>query len=235
MNKKEYIKAIEKISVSEEKMLEISEKIQVNKTRKSIVLNKYKLIVAVVSIIIILYVSNIHFNRNISNTTKYISLQNGKFFFNKVKSFDLQEAKIKLPEDAIEVTWSFEKVKDYFKKDFSLIYIPPTIKDNNLEESVSVYVDKSGDVIFDNITYYYGDFNTHGFILTISKEMPLNDEVFLTNKTRMSQINNTNILILEINSEHYYASFLYDGIGYTITSNGISQPQFIKVLQSIIE
>jgi hypothetical protein len=237
MNKKEYINTIEKITVSEDKiaeMLAISKEVQTNNTKAKLVSFKYGLIMTASLTIAIICLYNLNFNKNMPKTEEYILLQNGKVFFNNVES--VQQAKIALPDGAIETSWSFKQVQDYFETDFLPKYIPSSIKGNSIEDSVSIYLDKSESVVFDNISYHYGDSDERGLAVTVSKnKLPIKDEIFITNNTQMSNINDTDILILETSPNYYYASFLYDGVGYIITAYGISQSEFIKILQSIAQ
>lgn len=260
MDKKSYVRTINKVSVSENKKCEISQILEEKVLQKQNAVKKlsnkktfyFKTVLATFVLFIgvfgvMSYVNNSNTNGSDKIKTSLkkgelaetVYLTNGVLYFPSYKNNLFSESKIALPESK-SVVWSYSQVCEYIGKDIKLKYVPKNLKDSNLNDVQTVYIDTNGNVVYDNINLTYSEeiSNSEAPYLTVimSKgKLPTTDEVFLDDNDTLSNIGNINVKIKCISNDFYSAELEYDGIGYLIKSSEITQKDFINVLLSIVE
>lgn len=176
---------------------------------------------------------------------KVVDLSNGQLNFS--------EYKYKLPKllkfgKVLKnyVKWGISKVNEYFGKDVRPGYIPADLNSNfDYDKYEHVVFISDGYVYRDNITYIYKkdleDPSSPNLSVCVSKgKIPETDFYFVGGEhgfrlsKEVSTIGETSVSV-QHNKEGYCAKFMYQNNGYFISSDGISQEEFIKVLMSIVK
>ena len=143
-------------------------------------------------------------------------------------------SKIGLPENGTTETVSYESYLE--KANMNIDLWLPTGLENT--EDAYVYYNEDG-TVFMMSGYTFSNPNS-GENLTIrfqNDTLPLTDTRYQLENEEVTIINGEDIIIgyyKELDS--YYTAFMYKSIGYELTGmQGISQEDFIKVIQSIIQ
>ena len=95
----------------------------------------------------------------------------------------------------------------------------------------------SGEVYFDQnvINYSNDDFSRKVNIETAKSRMPFYDvAAFNGDDFVKSSIGGVDVGIGDTEDGHYYAEFMYKGVGFHIITEGLSQDELVSVLESII-
>lgn len=161
---------------------------------------------------------------------------NGTINFPKENAKFVRENKIKIP-DGIETEWTFQEVCSYFGKDIGLANIPEKLNITTLKDPKIVYMNQNNEVVFDNIEFTYQekkDLEAGAYItILMSKgKMPIVDQIY--SGTTDSFIDETKIKICQLNSDKYRIEFMYDDIGYIITTSFIEQAYITDILRYLI-
>lgn len=173
-----------------------------------------------------------------------VILSNGELYFNQIEKTEF--TKMKLPEGAYISEIRLEEYISYLGSDPRPVWVLEDMEQS--ERPVRIWYDQNGD-IFDSswVFHYSSDFeNSKAKRIEIGVEkrkIPTTDIIIL-GEQKVSSINNTEIIMghtimdknHESNKDLYYAEFINNGIGYRVTAEGgVTQEEFIKVLQSIID
>ena len=164
-------------------------------------------------------------------------------YFNEISNDkELSEAKLVLP-DGTRKELTLEEVNQYYGRDMSDCYIPENLKQNNTGDKFDFYYD--GDAVTsDCTTIWYsaeGESTNDTPYLAIQFEkerLPQSDEIYTDNDVEESTINGKKITFtaeFPEGSSRYTAEFLDSGIGYRISGNAISQEEFMKVIDSLLD
>lgn len=95
----------------------------------------------------------------------------------------------------------------------------------------------TGEVYWDStvINYSNEDFSKIVNVAVGKNFLPVSDYVLYNSTEEKSIINNIEIAIAQSKDGYYYAQFMYCGVGFQITANGITQDEFVAVISSLIE
>lgn len=162
-----------------------------------------------------------------------ITFDNGAIYFMDKEDTLVSENKMCEPNGDI-CNWSYEQVCEYMNKDIYLHYLPKGITIADKDRKYPIYIDKNNTVTFDNIeVLYQGKDDSYINVIMSKGKLPMTDEIFSCDTH--SHIGNTNINMCTINSTTYRAEFVYQNIGYIITSNIPEKEEFVNVLKDIIK
>lgn len=149
----------------------------------------------------------------------------------------INQTKIKLPTGK-KTVWNYDEVCSYFGKNIGLNHIPEKLEMTTLRNPKIVYLNPDNEVIFDNIEFTYQENNSLedraylNFLISKGK-MPIVDEVFTG--TTDSSIGSTKIKICKINSTKFRLEFMYDDVGYIITTSHLSKDTISDILCDLIK
>lgn len=173
-----------------------------------------------------------------------VQLANGILVFRELRSEPVSGGIALNCKD--EVPWAPAKVIAYLGKDVRPSSLPDGLKPQFDYGSYrqSVFIRKDGSVYYDNITYRYlkdpHDLSSDQMKITVSKgKLPAVNLVYLGGKNSedlsksVSKIGHTNVSVQYFGKE-YFAEFMSQNVGYYVFSKGISQEDFIKVIQSMV-
>lgn len=159
---------------------------------------------------------------------------------NKVESIVINNiggsmgSKIGLPENGTTDTVSYETYLERANMDLDL-WLPKGLENT---EDAYVYYNEDG-TIFMMSGYTFSN-PSSGESLTIrfqEDSLPLTDTRYQLENEEITTINDEDIVIGYYKElDAYYTAFIYQGIGYDLTGmQGISQEDFINVIQSILQ
>lgn len=152
---------------------------------------------------------------------------------NNLSDFALSESKICIPVDAVNKTYTWKELCEYYGKDVSFQSLPETFDDDIKNQTFEMYVDSDGNVVYDNVELYYQATSDQYIRLIVAKEkLPVTDEMCIGGV--YSTINGKQLEIYKVN-DTYYSAFIYDGIGYNLTARGLSQDEYIELLKEKIQ
>lgn len=173
-----------------------------------------------------------------------VILSNGELYFNQVE--EVGSAKIKLPEGAYKAEIQLEEYISYLGSDPRPTWLPEGMAES--KKSVQLWYYENGEILDSSWAFRYSSDLENSLAkqidIDIDKGKLPRTDIDILGEEKVSYINDTEIItghmILdkshEANNDFYYAEFTYNGIGYRITAErGITQEEFIKVLQSIIK
>lgn len=161
------------------------------------------------------------------------------------------------PEKTYDVVLTNEELIKYFGREFRSSYVPEGLKESDSGNAWYLKKNNDGTFAYDVVNVLYGEGN-EDFLNPHRKELhvkvskgklPITCVILTSDTTINSDINGVEIGVGYLKQGYnydnngkpegytdvYMAEFLYKGIGYEITSNNISQEEFIKVLLSIIK
>lgn len=84
------------------------------------------------------------------------------------------------------------------------------------------------------INYSNPDFSRTVNVTVDKGCLPLNDYMFFETTEEKSVINNLEVAIGHSQSGYYYAQFMYSGVGFQVTANGLTLDEFVEVISSLI-
>ena len=173
-----------------------------------------------------------------------VILSNGELYFNQVE--EVGSAKIKLPEGAYKAEIQLEEYISYLGSDPRPTWLPEGMAES--KKSVQLWYYENGEILDSSWAFHYSSDLENSLAkqidIDIDKGKLPRTDIDILGEEKVSYINNTEIITghmimdnsHEANNDFYYAEFTYNGIAYRITAErGMTQEEFIKVLQSIIK
>lgn len=203
-------------------------------------MNKYLLAAAGISFCLLsTYVIN-HYVKN-DRIVTYLSdkefvsdveLKDGNLSFDNDYVVPLENNDYLSTENIISKDYTVSEYIEYLGFDPKPSYIPSNIKDLT-PNSQPLFTTNKDVIINDNYTFTYGN-DDCSLKVTVSKDhLPKNSK---TSSEPSSRINSTKLTTsFDSSTNEYFASFIYNSVGYNIQSKNISQKDFIKILLSIIK
>jgi len=174
---------------------------------------------------------------------------------------DASSASAKLyfdPKTTHEEEWTQEKAVQYLGKDVRPGYLPEVFSKTEQTAGKTnqfIVMNNDGTVAYDNISYYYNgdpdDAGAPSLSVKVSKgKLPRDCVLYRSDNQAQSNINGHKLSVGYQKVEAaprsegsqpaeyydlYFSEFVYEGIGYRIVSERLTQAEFIKVLQSIVK
>lgn len=161
---------------------------------------------------------------------------NNKIVINSINGISADKMMVNLAVgDCIEMT--MEELCEYYGVD----YIPDVPID------IKIWPDQIGEIFKRNggTGEVYWDangvnFSNEDFTRTVHVEVDkgsyvLQDYLYFKGTEEKSLINNTEVLIGLTENGYYYSEFMYNGIGFLIDAKGVTEDEFISIIQSIIK
>ena len=161
---------------------------------------------------------------------------NNKIVINSINGISADKMMINLAVgDRIEMT--IEELCEYYGVD----YIPDVPND------IKIWPEQIGNIFKRNggTGEVYWDanglnFSNEDFTRTVHVEVDkggyvLQDYLYFRGTEEKSVINNVEVLIGLTENGYYYSEFMYNGIGFLIDAKGVTEDEFISIIQSIIK
>nr|WP_297939463.1 hypothetical protein [uncultured Lachnoclostridium sp.] len=224
------------VTMNKNQKSDILDKCIVKSTMKSIIIKNFsskyylnKIAISCLCIVVSIFGIKYYVNTNkLDNHTIIFPTENSKL---------VCENKIKLP-DGKETEWTYEEVCTYFGKNIELSKVPENLKISTLKDPKIVYINENNEVTFDNIEVTYQEkkvleSGAYINILMSKDKMPIVDEIFVGDTN--SFISGVNVNIYKLGVNNYRIEFMYDDIGYIITTSLIEQNAITDILKSIIK
>lgn len=143
-------------------------------------------------------------------------------------------AKIRIPENGTTETVAF---KDYLNKaGMNLdLFIPEGLE--NTDDAFVYYNADGSEFMMSGYTFSNPGTGAYLTVRFQKDRLPITDTKYLMDTEDTSTINGEDVVIgYSKDLGTYYSTFIYQGIGYELTGGqGISQDDFIKVIQSILQ
>jgi len=168
------------------------------------------------------------------------------------------------PATTYTKTWSLEQVNDYLGRDFRPGYVPNDLIEY-ADPYWTVIFNKDGTMIpfsssftltySENFNEEYDPLKRSLYIQVAKDSLPQQCSLYLTDTEAPSNIDGTDIVVGYCKMSYgpytvtapgetsitagyydlYIAEFVYDGIGYCVRSENLTQKEFIEVLLSIVK
>lgn len=171
-----------------------------------------------------------------------VILSNGELYFNQIVKEDF--SKIKLPEGAYRSEIELDEYISFLGSDPRPTWLPEGMEESSRQVQLWYY--ENGDVLNSSWTFHYSsDFENSEakrIDIDVDKGVLPSTDISILGEEQVSYIDKIEIIVGHMivdqnpkTNNLYYAEFIYNGIGYRITSeNGVTQEEFIKLLKSII-
>ncbi len=123
---------------------------------------------------------------------------------------------------------------------YGVDYIPDVPSDIKAWEDERVGIFKkdggTGEVYWDaDILNYSNEDFTRNVHLEVKKGSPVVQDCFYFNGTEeKSVINNVEVLIGKTDNGYYYAEFMYNGVGFLLNADGVTEDEFVSIVLSIV-
>lgn len=135
------------------------------------------------------------------------------------------------------VEMSREEMINYYGVDY-IPDVPADIKPWEDERS-GIYKRNggTGEVYWDAdiLNYSNEDFTRSVHVEVDKGSYVLKDYLFFKGTEEKSIINNFEVLIGLSENGYYYSEFMYNGVGFCISANGVTEEEFVAIIASIIE
>ena len=161
---------------------------------------------------------------------------NNKIVINAINGISADKMNINLAlGDRIEM--SIEELCEYY----GVNYVP------DVPEDIKIWPDQIGDIYKRNggTGEVYWDanllnFSNEDFTRTVHVEVDkgsyvLQDYLYFKGTEEKSVINNIEVLIGLTESGYYYSEFMYNGVGFLIDAEGVTEDEFVAIIASIIK
>ena len=161
---------------------------------------------------------------------------NNKIVINSINGISADKMNINLAlGDRIEM--SIEELCEYY----GVNYVP------DVPEDIKIWPDQIGDIYKRNggTGEVYWDanvlnFSNEDFTRTVHVEVDkgsyvLQDYLYFKGTEEKSVINNIEVLIGLTESGYYYSEFMYNGVGFLIDAEGVTEEEFVAIIASIIK
>lgn len=161
---------------------------------------------------------------------------NNKIVINSINGISADKMMINLAlGDRIEM--SIEELCEYY----GVNYVP------DVPEDIKIWPDQIGDIYKRNggTGEVYWDanvlnFSNEDFTRTVHVEVDkgsyvLQDYLYFKGTEEKSVINNIEVLIGLTESGYYYSEFMYNGVGFLIDAEGVTEEEFVAIIASIIK
>lgn len=143
-------------------------------------------------------------------------------------------AKIRIPENGTTETVAF---KDYLNKaGMNLdLFIPEGLE--NTDDAFVYYNADGSEFMMSGYTFLNPGTGAYLTVRFQKDRLPITDTKYLMDTEDTSTINEEDVVIgYSKDLGVYYSTFIYQGIGYELTGGqGVSQDDFVKVIQSILQ
>jgi len=164
------------------------------------------------------------------------SAANNKIVINTLNGISADRMNINLAvDDFVEMTR--EEMIEYYGVDY-IPDVPADIKPWKDERS-GIYRRNSGigEVYWDrDILNFSNEDFTRSVNLEVSKgHIPWLDYMHFGTEDEISVINNVELKIGKTDDGYYYTEFMYNNVGFTICTEGLTQDEFVSVIGSIIK
>ena len=141
-----------------------------------------------------------------------------------------------LVDDFVEMT--LDEMIAYYGVDF-VPDVPADIKPWPENEQCGIYKrnDGTSEVYWDaEILNYSNEDFTRSVNLEVAKgHIPWVDYMHFDTEDETSVINNVELKIGKTDEGYYYTEFLYNNVGFTICTKGLTQDEFVAIIMSIIK
>ena len=164
---------------------------------------------------------------------------NNKIVVNSIENISSARLKMNIclfVDDFVEMTR--EEMITYYGVDY-FPNVPADIKPWEENERSGIYKRGGGigDVYWDaDILNYSNENFTRNVHLEVDKESNVLQDCFYFKGTEeKSIINNVEVLICLSENGYYYAEFMYNGAGFLIHANGVTQDEFVAIITSVLD
>lgn len=161
---------------------------------------------------------------------------NNKIVINTLNGISADKMNINLAvDDFVEMTR--EEMVEYYGVDY-IPDVPADIKPWEDERS-GIYRRNGGigEVYWDAdiLNYSNEDFTRTVHVEVDKGSYVLQDCLFFRGTEEKSIINNFEVLIGLSENGYYYSEFMYNGVGFCIDANGVTEDEFVAIITSILE
>ena len=164
------------------------------------------------------------------------SISNNRIVINSVGESVPADAGIGLlPDDFVEMT------RDEMVAYYGVDYIPTVPEDIKAweEDQIGIYRRNggTGEVYWDaDILNYSNEDFTRNIYLAVDKGSNVFTDLCYFNGTEeKSVINNIEVLIGLSENGYYYAEFMYEGVGFHLNAEGVTEDEFISLVTSLVD
>lgn len=161
---------------------------------------------------------------------------NNKIVINSIDGISADKMNIcLLGDDFVEMT------RDEMVKYYGVDYIPDVPADIKPweDERSGIYRRDggTGEVYWDAdiLNYSNEDFTRNVHVEVDKGSYVLQDYLFFKGTEEKSTINNFEVLIGRSDNGRYYSEFMYNGVGFCIDAEGVTEEEFVAIITSIIK
>ena len=176
-------------------------------------------------------------NDNKQNQNGQVSIpNNNEIIINYIEGISADKMNIALMlNDRIEM--SIEELREYY----GVNYVPDVPAD------IKMWPDQSGEIFRRNggtgEVYWDGNglnFSNEDFTRSVHVEVDkgsyvLQDYLYFKGTEEKSVINNIEVVIGLTENGYYYSEFMYNGVGFLVDAEGVTEEEFVAIITSIIK
>ena len=161
---------------------------------------------------------------------------NNKIVINTINGISADRMNINIAVDDF-VKMTREEMIEYYGVDY-IPDVPADIKPWEDERS-GIYKRDSGtgEVYWDTdiLNYSNEDFTRSVHVEVDKGSYVLQDYLYFKGTEEKSVINNVDVLIGLTENGYYYSEFMYNGVGFLIDAEGVTEDEFVAIIASIIQ
>ena len=130
-----------------------------------------------------------------------------------------------------------EEIIEYYGVDF----FPDVPADIELHEDQQFGIYKrdggAGEVYWDQnaLNYSNDDFSRLVYVEVAKGNKPFRDVIYFDPDMEKSIINNHEVMLGQIDGDIYFAEFMYNNVGFVVHADGLTEGEFVAIIESIIK
>ena len=138
-------------------------------------------------------------------------------------------------DDFVEMTR--EELNEYYG-----VSVFPTVPDDiELRQGSQLGIYKrdngAGGIYWDQnvLIYVNDDYSRKVFVYVAKGNLPLSDVIYFDPDMEKSVINNYEVMLGQLCNENYFAEFMYNNTGFFVDADGLTEEEFVAVIESIVK
>lgn len=131
--------------------------------------------------------------------------------------------------------------KDEIIEYYGVNFFPDVPADIELHENQQFGIYKrdggAGEVYWDQnaLNYSNDDFSRLVYVEVAKGSKPFRDVIYFDPDMEKSVINNYEVMLGQIDGDIYFAEFMYNNVGFVVHADGLTEGEFVAIIESIIK